>query len=51
MKKNGYALEFASIDLKNNKDIVLAAVKNNGHAFKFLSEELKNNKDIVLAAV
>ena len=26
VQKNGYALEFASEELKNNKDLVLAAV-------------------------
>jgi len=37
--------------LKNDKDIVMQAVKSNGDALEFASIGLKNNKDIVLAAV
>ena len=36
---------------KNNKEIMLAAVKNNGGALKYASAALKADKDIVLAAV
>ena len=35
--------------LKNDKDIVLAAVKQNSLALKYASYELKNDKDIILA--
>jgi hypothetical protein len=37
--------------LKNDKDIVLEAVKKNGYSLEFASENLKNNKEVVLAAV
>jgi hypothetical protein len=36
---------------KNNKDVVLEAVKQDGMALQFASDELKNNKDVVLKAV
>jgi hypothetical protein len=51
VKKNGYALRYASDSLTNDKDIVLEAVKENGFALRFASERLKDDKDIVLAAI
>ena len=49
--KNGNALRDFSSSFKNDRDIVLAAVKNTGIALQFASEELQNNFDVVLAAV
>ena len=49
--KNGIALRDFSSSFKNDRDIVLAAVKNTGIALQFASEELQNNFDVVLAAV
>ena len=43
--------KYASEELQNNKDFVLAAVSKNGEALEYASEELKNDKDVVLAAV
>jgi hypothetical protein len=37
--------------LRNNKEIVLVAVKNDGWALKYASDELKNDKEVVLTAV
>jgi len=37
--------------LKDDKDIVLTAVKNNGFALISASEKLKNDKNIVFEAV
>jgi hypothetical protein len=37
--------------LKNDKDVVLEAVKNYVYAFNFASVNLKNDKDVVLVAV
>jgi predicted methyltransferase len=45
------ALRRASEELRNDKDIVLAAVKVEGFALQFASETLRNDKDVVLAAV
>jgi hypothetical protein len=36
-----------SEDIKNNKEIMLLAIKKNGGAIKFLSENLKNDKEII----
>ena len=37
--------------MKNNYEIVFAAVSNYGHALQYASKELRNNYDIVFAAV
>jgi hypothetical protein len=44
-------LKFASENLKNDKDIALAAVKDNGHALRYASDDLKKDKDVVKAAL
>jgi hypothetical protein len=37
--------------MKNNKDIVLAAVSNDGSSLKYATPEIQNDKEVVLAAV
>ena len=37
--------------MKDDKDIILAAVKKNGVALAYVSERLTDDKDIVLEAV
>ena len=44
-------LEFVTDEFKNNKTIVLDAVKQNGLALEFVSDNLKNNKKIIIAAI
>ena len=44
-------LQYASEQLKDDKDVVRVAVKNNGKALKFASEELKRDKEVVRVAV
>jgi hypothetical protein len=39
------------LELRNNYEIVIAAVKSNGNALKYASKELKNNYKIVMEAV
>jgi hypothetical protein len=49
---NPSALEFASDNLKNDKGIVLSAVRNPySNALRYASDDLKNDKDIILVAV
>ncbi|CAK9115393.1 unnamed protein product [Durusdinium trenchii] len=48
--ENGLALQFASKELQNDKEVMLAAVQQKGLALAFASEELQSDKDIVLAA-
>lgn len=49
VQKSGKSLEFASLKLKNDKEIVLNAIKNQYVLFQNLSDDLKN--DIVLQIV
>ena len=44
-------LKYASDNLKNNYDIVLAAVQINGWNLKYASDNLKNNYNIALNAI
>jgi len=48
---NGYALEYASDELKADKEIVLAAVTSVGYALQYAADDLKADKEVVLAAV
>jgi hypothetical protein len=49
--QNGFFLQNASTRLRDNEQIVLAAVKQNGLALQFASHELKNDIKIVLEAM
>ncbi len=48
---NGFSLEHAAAELKNDYEIVLMAVKKDGKSLQFAGELCKSNKDIVMAAV
>ena len=48
---SGCVLEFASDEMKNNLEAVLAVVGHNGDALRHASWKLKANHDVVLAAV
>jgi len=41
IKRNEWALEFASSELKNNKEIVLAAITQNPYTIKYASPEIQ----------
>jgi Domain of unknown function (DUF4116) len=45
------ALQFASPALRDDSDLVLAAVRNNGSALEVASNRLQDNRDVVMAAV
>ena len=45
------ALEFASENLKNDKEIVLTALEDSWEALEFASDKLKNDKEFVLETV
>jgi hypothetical protein len=49
--QDGRALLDASVELKRDKEVVLAAVAENGGALVHASAELKNDKEAVLVAV
>jgi len=50
VKQNGRALQFASADLKGDKDVVLAAVQQDGESLQYASQELQRDPEVVLAA-
>ena len=50
VKSIGYALEYASDQLKSEFNIVMEAIKQCGWALKYASKGLRGNKEIVLAA-
>ena len=47
VKQNGYALEYASAALKDDREIVLEAVKQNGLALYSASAALQRDREIV----
>ncbi len=51
VNQNGFALQYATEEQRNDPNIVLAAVKKNGEVLEYASESLKNDPNIVLAAV
>ena len=48
---DGRFLQYASEKLKDDREIVLAAVTKSGSALEFASDKLKDDKEIVLTAV
>jgi hypothetical protein len=51
VQQDGRALEYASADLRADREIVLAAVQENGYALEYASADLRADREIVLAAV
>jgi hypothetical protein len=45
------ALEYASADLRADREFVLAAVAQNGHALKYVSVDLRADREVVVTAV
>lgn len=48
---NNHPLQYASMELQNSKEVVLAAVESSGYALRHASTTMKNSIEIVLAAV
>lgn len=51
VKINGQELYYASEKLRDDDDVVMAAVTNKGLILKYASKRLRANKDIVKVAV
>ena len=51
MKQNGVSLSYASNELKNNRNVALAAVTQNGNALQFVSNKLQSDQEVVMTAV
>jgi hypothetical protein len=51
LTKSGWVFKFVSVELRGNRDVVLAAVKQDGEALRYTSHILRNDRAVVLAAV
>ena len=51
VQEYGMQLEYASDELKNDKDVVEKAITSCGAAIKFASNELKNDKEVIEKSV
>ena len=51
LEENPGELDLVSINMRNNEEVVLAAVQQNFHALRFASDEMRNNQVVVLAAI
>jgi hypothetical protein len=49
--KDGCLLKYGSDNIKNNKNIVLSAVKQDSFALKYASDNLKKNEEIISNAI
>ena len=49
--QRGDALQFASNDLKGEKEVVMAAITQNGCALEYACRQSQNDKEVVVAAV
>ena len=50
MAGKGDALEYASDELRDDKEVVLAAVKDTAYAIEYASEKLQADPDIIKAS-
>lgn len=51
MKVDGWALEWATLEMRADKAVVLASVRSDGRALRYASEALRADREVVLAAV
>ena len=49
--QDGYALQWASAELRSDREVVMAAVKNYGEALKYASAELRADREVATVAV
>lgn len=51
LSKCGNAIQCFNKKIKNNKELILTAVKQNGHSIHFLEEEMQRDNDIINQAI
>ena len=51
IRRRGYLLEYASEELKADREVVMVAVKDSGDALEYASEELRTDREFILEAV
>ena len=49
--ERGHALQYASPDLRADREVVLAAIHRHGRALRHASAELRGDREVVLAAI
>ena len=49
--KNGYALQYATEELRGDREVVMTAVAQHGYALEYATEELRGDKEIMEAAL
>jgi len=50
VKQAGYALQYASEELRGDHEVVMEAVKENGYVLKYASMQLKEDRDFIVKA-
>ena len=51
VSKHGNALEYATVELKGDREIMMKAVSENGFVLEHATTELKGDREIVMKAV
>ena len=51
VSQNGWALQYAKEELKDDCEIVMKAVSNDGHALRHATQELNSNQEMMQAAL
>ena len=51
VKRVNFDLEYASDELKNDREVVMKAVNQRGCASEYASDELRNDREVVMEAV
>ena len=51
VSQSGYALQWASEELRGDREVVMKAVSNTGHALRWAIEELRGDREVVMEAV
>ena len=49
--QHGWALQFATEELRGDREVVMAAAAENGYVVQFAVEELRGDKEIMEAAL
>ena len=51
VSQNGHALEFATDELRGDREVVMKAVSENGYALEHATEELRADREVAMKAV
>eukprot|EP00971_Amphidinium_carterae_P078874 1560618-Amphidinium_carterae.1 len=51
VRTRGDALQYATEELRGDRDVVMEAVRQDGHALKYAKKELHTDREVILQAV